>query len=62
MELSEALEFVETIERQKRIKEEIIEQYYSLPRMRSGEIIDILNSEVFDNPKFAENLNSILNN
>ena len=27
--------------------------------MGRGEIIDILNSEVFDNPKFAENLNSM---
>ena len=29
--------------------------------MNSGEIIGILNSDVFENPKYAENLNVIFN-
>ena len=29
--------------------------------MNSGEIISILNSDVFENPKYAENLNAIFN-
>ena len=61
LELKDALQFIEKIENQKRIKEEIIEQYHAFPRMNSGEIIGILNSDVFENPKYAENLNAILN-
>ena len=61
LKLKDALEFIEKIENQKRIKEEIIEQYHAFPRINSGEIISILNSDVFENPKYAENLNVIFN-